>query len=211
MGSIESERPTDDADVDELDDLELDEDLRGPEPDNKHPDDVEETEQHTGVLGAVSKLGDLGVGAVAKVGDPIVELIGGAKEEDDEPVLAELVDGVNVYFIDKQGRRKSLYEYDLVVLDAPQYPEPAILKADRDVEIPKGSILSAADSMSALSIGGKRVLVRPCILVEPDRADDVQRDHLVEFPEELVGATIERREVQATGFYEAVLQGFESS
>lgn len=148
----------------------------------------------SGVTGAVSKLGEVGMQAVDR----------GA---DEETVMAELVDGSEVLFVDPQARRKSLYEYDLVVLDAPQYPEPAILKNDREVEIPDGSILSMVEPIRALVMDEKRLIVRACTLVKPDRVDDVPRDNRVELPETIVDETIPQRSLQAPDFYRAVLKG----
>lgn len=208
MGGTEADRPIDD-DVGAVDELELDDELRGPEPNN----DRDESEDDYGrVLGTVNRIGEFGVGAVSKVGDPIVERVAARYDTEAEPpVLAELVDGSEVLFIDRMARRKSLYEYDLVVLVSPQYPEPAIIKNDEPIEVAKGSVLCPADELRALSIGGKRVRVRPTILVEPDRADSVRWDHRVELPAALDGVTIPKRELQADEFYRAVLKGAENS
>ena len=66
-------------------------------------------------------------------------------DEPGEPTRAELVDGANVLFIDPAAKRKSLYEYDLVLITAPAYPEPIVLKNDVPIEIPEGSLLGVVD------------------------------------------------------------------
>lgn len=200
------------------------------EPDTDQDEDAEQDGRLAGVTAAVSALGAVGVDAKSKLGTVGVENVSrlgevGVKgvsrlgevgmmlvdreraDEDLPPVKAELVDGATVYFIDPAARRKDLNEYDLVLLDSSQYPEPAVLKNDREVEIAAGTTLCAADSIRAIVIGGKRVIVRPCILVEPDRADAVRREHRVELPDAVVGRTIPERDLQSEHFYCAVLQG----
>ena len=134
--------------------------------------------------------------------------------EDDkpgEPTRAELVDGANVLFIDPAAKRKSLYEYDLVLITAPAYPEPIVLKNDVPIEIPEGSVLCSASSTTMINYGGKRLLAKANILVPPDRADEVDPDYREDVPEAVVGKTIPQRPVQDEDFYQLVLNGCAAS
>ena len=132
-------------------------------------------------------------------------------DEPGEPTRAELVDGANVLFIDPAAKRKSLYEYDLVLITAPAYPEPIVLKNDVPIEIPEGSVLCSASSTTMINYGGKRLLAKANILVPPDRADEVDPDYREDVPEAVVGKTIPQRGVQDEDFYQLVLNGCAAS
>jgi hypothetical protein len=132
-------------------------------------------------------------------------------EEPGEPTRAELVDGAQVLFIDAAAKRKSLYEYDLVLITAPAYPEPIVLKNDVPIEIPEGSVLCTASSTTMINYGGKRLLAKANILVPPDRADEVDPDYREDVPEAVVGKTIPQRPVQDEDFYQLVLNGCAAS
>lgn len=132
-------------------------------------------------------------------------------DEPGEPTRAELVDGANVLFIDAAANRKSLYEYDLVLITAPAYPEPIVLKNDVPIEIPEGSVLCSASSATMINYGGKRLLAKANILVPPDRADEVDPDYREDVPEAVVGKTIPQRGVQDEEFYQLVLNGCAAS
>jgi hypothetical protein len=126
-------------------------------------------------------------------------------DEETGPVRAELVDGAQVLFIDPAARSKALYEYDLVLITAPQYPEPVVLKNDVPIEVPEGVVLCSSEGATMIDYAGKRVIQRSYILVPPSRADEVSPDHREEVPEALVGKTIPTREVQNEEFYNLVL------
>lgn len=128
-----------------------------------------------------------------------------------EPTRAELVDGANVLFIDAAANRKSLYEYDLVLITAPAYPEPIVLKNDVPIEIPEGSVLCSASSATMINYGGKRLLAKANILVPPERSDEVTPGYREEVPEAVVGKTIPQRNVQDEDFYQLVLNGCAAS
>lgn len=138
----------------------------------------------------------------------IRERLGG---EEEPPVQAELVDGATVLFIDPAAKSKSLYEYDLVLITAPQYPEPIVLKNDAPIEIPEGSVLCSADSATMIDYGGKRVIARPNILVPPERADEVAPEYRENVPEPVLGRTIPQRPVQSEQFYNLVLNSVAAS
>lgn len=131
--------------------------------------------------------------------------------EPGEPTRAELVDGANVLFIDPAAKRKSLYEYDLVLITAPQYPEPIVLKNDAPIEIPEGSVLCSAAEATMIKYRGKRVIARANILVPPDRADEVAPEYREDVPEPVLGKTIPQRGVQNEEFYNLVLNGVAAS
>jgi hypothetical protein len=114
-------------------------------------------------------------------------------------------------FIDPAAKSKSLYEFDLALITAPQYPEPAILKNDVPIEIPAGSVLCSATSATMLDYGGTRVIARAFILVPPERADEVAPEHREELPEELQGKTVPQRDVQDEDFYQLMLNSAAST
>jgi hypothetical protein len=144
--------------------------------------------------------GDDGAGVL----DRVREALGG-DGEDSGPARAELVDGARVLFIDPAAKRKSLYEYDLVLITARAYPEPIVLKNDVPIEIPEGSALCAAESATMIDYGGKRVIARANILVPPERVDEISKEHRHDVPEELLGKTIPQRPIQDEDFYNLVL------
>lgn len=145
----------------------------------------------------------------AGVLDRVRGALGG--DEDSGPSRAQLVDGANVLFVDPAAKSKSLYEYDLTLITAPQYPEPIVLKNDVPIEIPEGSVLCAAKSASMIDYGGKRVIARAYILVPPERADEVAPEYLEDVPEALQGKTIPQRSVQDEEFYQLILNGVAAS
>ena len=132
-------------------------------------------------------------------------------DEPSEPTRAELVDGANVLFIDAAANRKSLYEYDLVLITAPAYPEPIVLKNDVPIEIPEGSVLCTASSATMINYAGKRLLAKANILVPPERAEEVAPEYREDVPEAVVGKTIPQRPVQDEDFYQLVLNGCAAS
>lgn len=160
-------------------------------------DDAEVDETNEGSSGLLSRLSDA-------VGDE-------SEDEGAEPTRAELVDGANVLFIDPAAASKSLSEFRLVLITAPQYPEPIVLKNDSQLHIPEGSVLCSSQSASILDLGGKRVIGRPYILVPPDRADEVSPDYREPVPEAIAGKTVPGREVQDEEFYQLVLSGVQAS
>lgn len=132
-----------------------------------------------------------------------------ASEEEEEqtgPMMAELVDGAEVLFIDEAAGRKNLYEFDLVLLTAPAYPEPAVIKCNTSFEVPEGSVLSEAKSPSLVKYGKKRVTARAYALAPPERAEEVPRDQREDVPEEISGETIPRRKIQNVNFYNRIVK-----
>jgi hypothetical protein len=125
----------------------------------------------------------------------------------EEPTRAELVDGANVLFVDAAANKKSLAEYDLVLITAPAYPKPLVLKNDVPIKIPEGSVLCSASSATLINYGEKRLLAKANILVPPDRADEVAPESREDIPESIVGKTIPERGVQDEEFYQLVLNG----
>jgi hypothetical protein len=219
MAGTEADGPMDDDFADPLDDVDG-------EPDSIDDLDDVEDETNEGFLAGLSStlLGDRDDGDdqddeeaapeqdadVDEDGPSLTERLFGGDEEETSPMYAELVDGANVYFIDSAARSKELYEYDLVVITAPQYPEPIILKNDQPIEIPEGSTLCAAKSAEMLTIKGKRVITRACTLVPPERVEEVSRDHRVELPEGLSGVTIPYRQNQSEPFYGALVASIDA-
>lgn len=128
------------------------------------------------------------------------------EEEDRGPMMAELVDGAEVLFIDEAAGRKNLYEFDLVLLTAPAYPEPAVIKCNTSFEVPEGSVLSEAKSPSLVKFGEKRVTARAYALAPPERAEEVPRDQREEVPKEISGETIPRRKIQNVNFYNRIVK-----
>lgn len=177
-------------------------------------DDIDQNADDDGLLAGVRE--KFSRGAEADGDDDVDEDSGGLLERlasavgDDEntgPSRAELVDGANVLFIDPAAKSKALYEYDLVLITAPQYPEPVVLKNDAPIEVPKGSVLCSSTSATMIDYAGKRVLARSYILVPPSRADEVSSDYREEIPEPIAGKTIPRQELQNEKFYNLVLNG----
>jgi len=145
------------------------------------------------------------------VGDLLAIVRERFQDEDTGPSKAELVDGATVLFIDSAAKRKPLYEYDLVLITAPSYPEPVVLKNDVPIEIPEGSVLCSAESATMIDYGGKRLIARPCILVPPERADEVSQKYLEEVPEGVVGERIQQRGIHDEDFYNLVLSAVGTS
>ena len=182
-------------------------------------DRIDDGEEGDGILASVKASfggGEADVEDVQEDGDGGGGLLGRVRDavQDDEhtgPSRAELVDGANVLFIDPAAKSKALYEYDLVLITAPQYPEPVVLKNDTPIEVPKGSVLCSAKSATMIDYAGKRVLARSFILVPPERADEVAPEYLEDVPEALVGKTVPRREVQNAEFYQLVVNAASAS
>lgn len=122
--------------------------------------------------------------------------------DEDETIEAELVDGAEVLFVDRQAKTKDAHEFDLVVLDAPEYPEPAIVRCTEPTEIPEGAGLLSAGRSARLDLDDRRVIVRSFTLVPPDRVDEVARqDRLESAPRALYGETVPKTYVQNENFY----------
>lgn len=127
------------------------------------------------------------------------------RDQEPEPTpRAELVDGAEILFIDAAAGVKSAGDFDLTLITAPQYPEPAVLRCSSTVTIEEGSILSSAGA-TLMTLGEKRIIVRECILVPPDRVDEVDRDEREELPEAIHGETIPKRGVQNEKLYNAAV------
>jgi len=150
-----------------------------------------------------SRLG-AAVDAVDRLGEWTIELVSNG-EEDETTARAELVDGAEVLFIDSRAKAKELHEYDLAVLTADEYPKPAIIRCSAPIEIPEGASLVSAAAARIVEIGGKRVIIRPCSLVEPERLNEFGRqDRLEALPDTLDGATVPQTPVQNERFYEHI-------
>jgi hypothetical protein len=200
MAGTERDGPTDDAG--ELADL-------GVESDSIDDLDLDDAGQ-----AAQASAGEADVEDDQSSGGGLLSRLRGAFGDDDEdsgPTRAELVDGANVLFIDPAANRKSLYEYDLVLITAPAYPEPIVLKNDVPIEIPEGSVLCSASSATMINYRGKRLIAKANILVPPERADEVAPEYREDIPEAVVGKTIPQRGVQDEDFYQLVLNGCAAS
>lgn len=170
---------------------------------------TEPTDQNAGEGGSFGRQAkepdDSGQGGGSGLLARLAAAVGRADKGNPGPKRAELVDGAEVYFIDEAASQKSLYEYDLVLMRAEQYPGPVVLKSHATRVIEKGTVLTKARSPTIVALGEKRVIVRAVALVPPSRAEEVAQDDAL-VPRGLWGETVPRRPAQSPKLYNKLVE-----